>query len=344
MNHKGWPRGLAAVTVVGALGPALLGLAWVVSRSVDSPLRADESARPLVVPVGSASRDRAVSVVLTVERSEPFQVTGAGAGTVTNVHVAAGERVEAGDPVVDLDDQPRVAFTADAPLWRDLASGDRGEDVDRLREFLTDLGLPAGTVPGRVTPATVEGIRRLNESLGRGTGDLVLHRASLLWIGPAAIRVHEVLVHVGEAVGAGQALVSGPTRPTAVVVEAPEGQTWPDADHLLAVGDGLEVPFEPEVGRLEDPESVAAVTEALRADEGPGMVRLAAPEEVGTLPVAAVVTDADGRTCVFDSESGPPVPIEVSGGSLSIAEVPAEWVGRPVLVNPREVREDLSCG
>lgn len=344
MTLPGWPRGLAAVVAAGALAPALVGLAWAVSRTVDSPLRADEPVPALVVPVGSATRDQAVSVTLTVEQSEPFHVTGAGSGTVTGVHVSTGDRVAAGDPVVDLDDQVRVAYTAGAPLWRDLSRGDRGEDVDRLRAFLTDRGLPAGTVPGRVTPATVEGIRRLNESLGRGPTDLVLHHELLLWIGAEPMTIHQVMVQVGDVVGAQQPLLSGPSRPVSVVVDVPEGQVWSEAEQVLTVGE-VDVPYDPDAGRVDRPESVAAVAEALHGrDEGTGTMRLAEPEQVGTLPVAAIVTDGDGRTCVFASAAGPPILIEVSGGSLSTAEVPAEWVGRPVLVNPRDVRDSLSCG
>lgn len=338
-----WPQGLAAVVAVGALAPAVLGLAWVVSQSVSSPLRADAPPEPLVVPVAAVARDQPVSVLLTVEHSAPFQAVVAGGGVVTDLHVGAGDEVEPGDRLVSIDDQVRVAFTAPAPLWRDIGLGAEGEDVDRVRDFLAALDLPAGTVPGRATAATVEGIRQLNQSLGRGSGDRVLRRETLLWIGPGPMPVSRVLVEVGDVVAAGQAVLEGPSRPAAVTVETAQPHRWPEAELVLRVGD-VEVPFDPQTGRVDDPESVAAIAEILGGDEGGGTVRLAAPEEVGTLPASAVVTDAAGRTCVFESVSAPPTPIEVAGGSLSMVEVPVDWVGRPVLANPREVREDLSCG
>jgi hypothetical protein len=333
-----------AVVVVAALAPSLLGLAWIVSRSVVSPLRADMPQGPLVVPVGAATQGAPVSVELVVERSTPVQVRTTISGTVTAVHARVGDEIHAGDPLVDVDDRPVAAFTGAAPLWRDLAVGAVGEDVDRLRGFLAELGLDAGSVPGRLTPATAEGIRQLNTSLGRGTADWVLHAVSLAWIGPDPLPVHEVTVRVGDVLSGDGTLLAGPARPVAVWVEVPPGQVLRDVPHSLSV-EGVDVDYDPAGGRLTDPAAVAAVAEALRgSDEGSGTVRPAEPEQVGTLPVSAIITDAGGRTCVFDSASGPPMPVEVSGGSLSVAEVPSEWVGRPVLANPREVRQDLSCG
>lgn len=86
-----WPRGLAAVVVVGVLAPLALGLAWVVSRAVESPLRSDAPPEPLVVAVGSATTSRPAPVVVTVEYSEPFPVLAAASGTATGVHVAPGD-------------------------------------------------------------------------------------------------------------------------------------------------------------------------------------------------------------------------------------------------------------
>jgi len=334
---------LAAVVAVGALAPAVVGLAWVVSQSVASPLRADAPPEPLVVPVATVARDQPVSVLLTVEHSAPFQAVVAGAGVVTDLHVGAGDEVGPGDKLVSIDDQVRIAFAAPAPLWRDIGLGAEGEDVERVRDFLAALDLPAGTVPGRATAATVEGIRQLNQSLGRGSGDRVLRRETLLWIGPEPMPVSRLLVEIGEVLAAGQAVMEGPSRPVTVTAETPQPRSWPEAEYVLAVGD-VEVPYDPRTGRVHDPESTAAIAEALGGDEGGGTVKLAAPEEVGTLRASAVVTDPAGRTCVFESVSAPPTPIEVTGGSLSTVEVPADWAGRPVLANPREVREDLSCG
>lgn len=343
-THLKWPNGLMSAVIIGALAPALLGMAWVVSRSVSSPLQMDAPVAPLVVPIGSAVRDTPISAQITVERSDPFQVLSPTSGVVTGVHVSDGDKVSAGDQLVAVDDRLLVAFTGDAPLWRDLALGDVGQDVDRLRSYLSDLGFEAGTVPGRVTPATTEGIRQFNAALGRAATDRTAHREALPWIGAESMLVDEVMVRVGDVVGEGGVLMTGPAEPIAVLVELPEGQAVPNPPYVLTVGD-VHVHYESVSGRITEPEAVAAVAAALRgADEGVGTVRPAEPEHVGTLPAAAVITDTAGRTCVFDSVEGAPIAIDVFGGSLSTVEVSSDWIGRPVLVNPRELREDLACG
>lgn len=339
-----WPRGLAATVVTGAAAPALLGLAWLVASALDSPLQADRSPQPQLLAAGSAARDLSAPVEVSAVHTEPFQVAGTGAGVVTAVHVSPGQTLAAGDPIVDVNDQPWVALVGDAPLWRDLRLGDHGADVDRLRHFLADLGYPAGSVSGQVTAATMDGVGKLSEALGRDGPHQVLFHELLLWVGAEPLTVNDVLIDVGDTVAAGQPLLSGPTPPPTISVRLPDGPPRPDAAHVLTVG-SVEVPYDPGSKRVDDPASAVALIDAMRGDtQVGGVVRLAEPEPVGTVPVAAVLTDGSGQTCVFNSVTGSPIPVEVTGGSLSVAEVPADWIGKQILVNPREVRQDLSCG
>jgi biotin carboxyl carrier protein len=336
--------GLAAVVAVGALAPATLGLAWAVSRAVASPLRADAAPAPLILPVAPAMRDHATPVKVTVVPAAAREAKSAGPGLVTRVSVRVGQRVSVGDPVVAVNDRVRLAFSAPAPLWRDIAFGTRGADVARLQGFLTALGHQAGSTRGTATAATVAGIRALNRSLGYGASDGTLHRESLVWIGPEPLTVAEVAVRPGDTVGDGATLLRGPAPAAAVAVTEPDVFTPAGERYVLAVGDA-QAPYVTGSLRVEEREAVAAIARALRGQlEGSGVIRLAAPERVGTLPVSAIVTDGDGRMCLFDSVAGAPIPVTPIGGSLSAADVPVAWIGRPVLANPRDVREDLSCG
>ncbi|QSB13658.1 hypothetical protein JQS43_19060 [Natronosporangium hydrolyticum] len=279
---------------------------------------------------------------LVIENSAPFPVIAGGSGVVTAVHLAPGEEITAGDPVVSVDDRDWLAFTAEAPPWRDITAGMAGDDVARVQEFLDALGFPAGADAGRATDATAEGFRQLNQSLGRGSEDRVFHRDTVLWIGPEPLAVSEVSVQVGEAVSDGVTVLLGPDRPGTVLVEEPESAMDSGSEYVLAVGD-VAVPYTVESGLIDDPEAAATIADALPGGEGGGIVRLAEPVEVATMPVSAIVTDPDGRTCVFEDVTGDPTPVETIGGSLSTAQVSEEWIGRLVLVNPHEVREDVSC-
>lgn len=336
--------GLAAVVAVGALAPAALGLAWGISRSVSSPLRADGPPAPLIVAVAAAMRDHATPVKVSVVPAAAREAKSAGPGLVTRVAVRVGQRVSAGDPVVAVNDRVRLAFVAPAPLWRDVTLGTRGPDVARLQDFLAARGHEAGSTRGTATAGTLAGIRALNRSLGFGSADGTLHRESLVWIGPEPLTVAEVAVQPGDAVGDGTTLIRGPARAAAIAVTEPDLFTPAGESYVLSVGEA-QTPYVTGSLRIDAREAVAALARALRGQaEGSGVIRLAAPERVGTLPVSAIITDGDGRMCLYDSVTGPPIPVTPIGGSLSAADVTVAWVGRAVLANPRDVREDLSCG
>lgn len=336
------PRGLLAVMIVCAVAPAAVGLAWVVSRAA-SPLEQDAAAEPVIVAVGQAIRDRATPVAVELALAEPRRVEAAGSGVLTELRVEPGDRVESGAVVVAVDDQPWLAFAAPAPLWRDLRLGMSGDDVERVQDFLAELGLSTGSVRGTVTQATVSGFRALNERLGLGRSEVTLHRSTLLWIGPGPLTVGEVLAQPGDIVAPGTPLLTGPAEPAKITVTEPEARL-PDGEYVLVVGDTA-VPYQLGSGAVSEPADVAALAEALgNRESGSGTLRLAEPAQVGTLPASAVITDANGRTCIFESVDGPPISVEPIGGSLSVVDVPVDWVGRTVLANPRQVRAELSCG
>jgi hypothetical protein len=296
------------------------------------------------VAVAQAQRDRASQVQVKVVYSAAREVKASGPGLVTAVNVQVGQELKAGAPVVSFNDRVRLAFMAPAPMWRDIGMGTRGDDVARVQDFLTVLGYEAGSTKGTVTQSTLTGIRALNQSLGYGASDTTVHRESMVWIGAVPFTVAEVVVHAGDTLAEGAPLARGSGQPTAIEVKEPDIFTPLAKDHVLSVGEAR-VPYVTGSLRVQEPSAVDSIARALRGQsEGPGAIRLAAPESVGTLPVAAIVTDADGRMCVYESVTGPPVKIAPIGGSLSSADVPLDWVGRPVLANPRDVRAELSCG
>jgi hypothetical protein len=332
--------------VVCAAAPAMVALSWAVARSDHSPLAQDAAARPVVVAAGEAVRDDAAQVTIKVIPAAPREAKAVGAGLVTSVLAKAGRRLQTGDVVVTVDDRPWMAYLASAPLWRDLSPGMRGADVARAQAFLEAMGLRAGSVRGTVTAQTAAAFRALNERLGLGTADHTLHTSALVWVGPDPLTVGELKVRPGDSVGPGAVLLLGPMDPARIEVEEPpDVVTSSDEPRVLAVG-GATVGYTPGSGAVTSAKDVTVVIRALAGRaEGAGAVRLATPERVATLPASAIVTDAQGRLCVFERVSGPPVPVmPIGSGTLSVVDVPAEWAGRSVLANPRDVRSDLSCG
>jgi hypothetical protein len=132
-----------------------------------------------------------------------------------------------------------------------------------------------------------------------------------------------------------------------VSVDVTSTGVLPDGALVLEVA-GRAAPLDRETMTVTEPEFIAHVVSALgedaAADGGTGRVRLEQPAAVGVLPASAVVSDEGGRTCFFPDVQSEAVLITPSGGSLGTVDVDAALVGRPVLVNPREVRTDVDCG
>lgn len=157
-------------------------------------------------------------------------------GTITSVSVTEGQSIAAGDELFRVDDRPVYALVTDTPFYRVLASGDDGDDVRVLQEFLTDLGHYDGDIDGDYGGGTQEAVRDFLE-------DRDLERTSR--VGPETFQavgaadlgvpaVASISLKTGDSAQPGMtALVTRPADALEVVVsinevdipKAAEGQT-----------------------------------------------------------------------------------------------------------------------
>jgi len=313
-----------ALGIVIPLGVAA-GVALIVAER--SPLDSAAPAAPLVGTIESAQRNNQVNVAIGVEFAD----------AVTPSTQAGGTRL------VDVDARGVVAYVADSPLYRDVARGLEGSDVATAQGLLTELGFDTGPADGKAGPSTEKAIKAFNLAYGYGKNNTVLTLASLVWVGTVPATVNEMSVHLGDQVGPGTELFTTTAALAAITVTEPPGDTL-EGEWALTVN-GVTAPYEPGSGRITDPEAVAAMASTLgAATEGVGTLQLATPLTVASVPSSAVVTDATGGTCIFASADAAPTPVEATGGSLGTVDLDLSLVGQPVLLNPREVREDLTCG
>ena len=77
--------------------------------------------------------------------------------------------------------------------------------------------------------------------------------------------------------------------------------------------------------------------------EGIGQLVATTPVPTFTVPASAVVTDAKGATCLFESVQARPIPVKVTGGGLATVEIPRDTPVRQVLANPLQVRAETAC-
>jgi len=336
------PSAMTSFVAVSLLAPLVAGVVVVVVASNESPLESAGPVGPVVGVVERAVRSDQAYVAVALELAEPFTARTDAAGRVTSVEVAAGDQVASGVVVATVAGRDVVAYQAARPLYVSVDRGARGDAARAAQEVLASLGFYAGPVDGVVGPVTAAAILAFNEVHGFGRS-AVLDLAGLTWIGPDPVTVGEVLATPGEDVTAGAGLFIAEAVPSGVRVAATQAPAVP-GDRVLDIA-GLTAPLPGGTRIVEDAEFAAAVARVWGdVTEGVGVLRLAEPVEVGTVPSSAVVTDTRGRTCIFpDAEAGP-VAVTPAGGSLGTVDLDVGLVGRPVLVNPRQVRHDLDCG
>lgn len=330
----------ALVVTLGLAG----GAAWWAETRTASPLTSSVPPAPLIAPASAGESIARYGVGVTARYAEGFAAVFRGAGTVTGVATSVGATLDSGDPVLAVDDVVAVAMVAEAPLWRDLASGDEGDDVARLQIFLHELGFYAGDADGTFGPATGRAVEAFNGDHEREALGGTFAASSVVWVGHAPLEVASIAATVGSDIGLDPAVVAGPRRATAIVVAEPTGGIPSRGAYVLQVGD-VSAPYVPGSGEVSEPTAVSSMTALLgTTGEGAGQVLSAFPEAVLRVPASAVVIDASGASCVFVGVGRPPVPVTVLGGTLSSAELNPDAPVSEVLVNPLQVLEEPTCG
>lgn len=334
--------GMAAVVALALVAPLVAAGIWVFVASSESPLESAAAPEPLLGAVQRAERRDETTVGIRAERAPALVARTQAAGTLTSLAVRPGDTVASGQALLTVDAAVAVAYASAEPLFRDLARGATGPDVVTAQTLLASLGYLTGPPDGTVTTPTVRAIEAFNRDHGYGSASPVLSLAALVWIGPAPVTVGTLSVAAGDALAPGTALFETAAPVARLVVAEPAG--LPDAPLELEVA-GVRTAYVRGSGAVTDPAAVAALAGALgAATEGVGTLRRAEPVVVGSVPASAVVADEAGRTCVFPDATGAPIAVRPTGGSLGTVDLDVALVGQAVLLNPREVRGDLTCG
>jgi peptidoglycan hydrolase-like protein with peptidoglycan-binding domain len=342
MSMSDRSSGIPVVVVLALVAPLVAAGLWVFAASSESPLESAAQAEPLVGSVERAERSGETTVSVKIEYADALAPTTQASGTITALAIAAGAEVSGGEAVMAVDAKDVIAYASPAPLYRDVARRSEGADVAAAQQLLINLGYLDGDADGVAGYATEQAIEAFNRAHGYGKDNPVLSRTALVWIGPGPVTVSEMQVALGEAVSPGTELFTTAASLARIVVT--ETASLPrDVEVELEVM-GITTPYEVGTSAVTDPDAVAAIAEALgSAAEGVGTVRLTTPVTVGTVPASAVVSDETGRACLFPDVTGPAIVVEPLGGTLGTVDLDASLVGQAVLLNPREVRGDLTC-
>lgn len=156
----GWVATSCVIGLVAFVVGGLMRSPWegaVLNSSADPAVTAQVSTREFSDTVATATGTASAGVTTDVVPIPPAS----GRAVVTAVHASAGSVLRPGHALADVSGRPLVALALPFDLYRDLAPGDSGPDVEALQQALADAGLSTGAVDGTFGPRTSAAIRAL---------------------------------------------------------------------------------------------------------------------------------------------------------------------------------------
>jgi hypothetical protein len=306
---------LAAVLIVSVAVTTL----WLVPQSQTPPeaLRPAPASSTLPLTAESTTDDHSVALILTW--AEAPAVVSPTTGLLTASACAPGVVLTSGTTPWAVDGAGLLALHTSAPLWRDLAVGSQGADVDALRQELARLGQPV-ELSGPFDWSLAEAYRAVAQTAGAAFSATGLSRANLVWLPDPEVVVSACPILVGGTVQAGATLAETAGQLAAARISQTDAGALPGP--RVAVVDELVLPLT-ETGEVADsaqlPALAATATAAAqRADpsrSAAAVYRLAEPVTVYPLPPAAVKAVGQTDGCVLDP-AGTAWPVEIAGSGL----------------------------
>ncbi|AXH97541.1 peptidoglycan-binding domain-containing protein [Ornithinimicrobium avium] len=280
-------RRVLGVVLVLLLVAAAAGAGWWASRATltsQVPEASGEQAAAEVVWAEASSGSVGRSLPLSTTLRQPAVPVAQNAlpGVVTSV--STGEVAE-GDVVYVVGETPVRVVEADAPFWRDLARGVKGEDVRPLQRLLIEEGHLGGEPDGDFGWNTERAVKAWQKDQGlEQTGVVALGELVAVSDLPAVVQLGEGIV-VGRSLGGGEDSVLAPTGEREFVLVVTQEQA-----RLIPAEASVEITF-------EDHRWTAVIAGSELDEFGSTTFTLTAPgggevcgEECGVLPNDAQVT------------------------------------------------------
>lgn len=333
--------------------PLVVALVWGVPVVIALFAQPDETERAALSPPDSAMTTAVVGDRFD-DGSQPASLTlvwspAASArwpvgidGVITDVFLQPGAVVEDGTPIAGVDGVTRIAQVSGRPLYRDIAIGDSGPDVQWLDVLLTKLGVTSESTldsHGRATSAMTSGVKDLQKRLGAPL-DGTFRATYTVWVG--ARTVGTVNATVGDRAASGAPIFAEPPRlaSAALLLSAP-----PSRQSILKG-----VPVEMQAGSTlvplsalsldaDDLERIARIYTPSTTQDDSVTIRRRDAFHPGVVPSSALVPLSSTEVCVA-VESAPgkyePVrfePMSIDSTEPGVAYVPVELVGSTVVTN-----------
>jgi len=337
-------------SVIGAITSSvvLAAVLWA-GITILLPTTPDDDEKSSALAV--VTRDSIESTLgLNAKATWPVSPGGANAvsGVVTEVSVTAGQRVSAGEVLYSVDMRPVAAAAGRIPSYRDVGKGMKGDDVEQVQQFLSDVGVYFGTVDGEAGENTETAIKTWQRKHGLSeTGILLKGDVMFLPTLPARVMLDAKVVYRGAVIGPGVPVVSVladspvfsiPLQDAQVStvhvglgvdLKGPAGELWrarvagikaPASDPTKGGSTSPEAMLEPATSSsicASSCDSLGPESEVLV----PATIMLVPRTDGLVVPASAITTDAQGNPVVIDAEGTPhPVLVGVTAKGMTLVE------------------------
>ncbi|MQA97363.1 MAG: efflux RND transporter periplasmic adaptor subunit [Streptosporangiales bacterium] len=328
---------VAGAAVLGTAGVAAAGLGGAEPVTPRPTTSLETAAVERTTLVDSRSLDG------TLGYGDPSTAASGGGGGILTWVAAPGASIFRGEAVYKVDDAPVPLLYGSLPIYRTLASGSEGEDVEQLERNLRALGYTGFTVDETYDAYTAAAVERWQDDLGAEETGRIAPGSAVVASG--AIRVAERKASKGERTGGPVLTYTGTTRVVTVDLEvqyqqmAKEGATvtveLPDDSTtkgtITDVGKVAE-----ETGEREEQTTTIEVTIAVKKqkslgsyDKAPVEVTFAADrrKDVLAVPIAALLAQADGGYAVQVVSGGSTRTVPVETGLFTEGKVEVTGAG-----------------
>jgi len=312
---------------------------------------------PVGVPVARGSVDYSTPASLRITATAPPSLLGSGLpGTLTGVHIASGELIEAGHQLYEVDGIAVTAYEGDVIFYRTLSRGDRGPDVEAAQALLALLLPEVSLTPdGTYGAATAAAVRSFERLIGVKEPTGVFTPAWFVRVPDSPYTIATISLRLGApAPGNGEEIATAVSHVEQAALTVPNFNGPDGAYEFVTSGRTAPATLDQGEWLFEIDDTVQLLTTALSVDQPTvleGRVRLQQGEPAQLIPGGSLITDDTGATCVSLILSEAPTPetvavtvlgIEVAG-PVQIAPTLPE--NSEVIINPYESMPPgpLSC-
>lgn len=337
---------LLAIMVTAALSVGACAL-WLPDRA-PSILGTAKQAQSAPASVQSYSGQQQVNVVPTI--SSDRELLGNASGIVTANWTDT--QLRSGTRAYQVNDRTVIAIHTQTPLYRDLKTGDKGEDVRSLNNMLNALGYNSVPDSDTFNWNTANGWQQLmNDSGNTSKGELAL--TDTMWIPEDVVQVSGWTATQGSNVSAGTTLGK---VPGGLVKLAIRGGQPSDKERTITVF-GVSSPLPAKSTEITDSAVLNKIAQTQEYQSKTPEERVAGLDaqlslneaiQVLRVPAAAVfgVQGTSGCIAVDGQGTASVIPVEIISGELGASLV------KPDSGEPEQVRtvligsrlNDLKCG